>query len=208
MSLDNKKINEINEKKIISFLHPLLIGIQDDENLVYNKFSSTIDNKVTFPFNKSFVLFSDIQCYRHVSILGILNTFDRSLKYEILNSAILLDVWYNESSIINKDALRTCDLLIIHGTNDEVNGFRKAAALIDLINTRKSYGKLTWIFINGCTPEQYTRSQVGVLDEIKNIYNIELKNKLNLSDALSSAGVITIIEDCNTNSDSATSHIV
>ena len=195
MSLNKEEINRINERKIISFLHPLLIGIQDDENLVYNKFSSNIKNKSSFPFNKSFIIFSDVQCYRHISILGILNTFDRSLKYEILNLAVLLDIWYNESNIANKDALRTCDLLIVHGVDDAVNGFRKAAALIDLINTRKSYGKITWLFIHGCSPEQYSRNQVGVIDEIKNIYKLELKNKLSLTEALNSAKNIELLDD-------------
>lgn len=184
MSLSKDKINEINQKKIISFLNPLLLGIQDDENIAYNKFASTIKNKTQFDFNKNFIMFSDFQIYRHVSILGILNTFDRTLKYKVLNLAVLLDVWYNESTLYNKDELRTCDLLIIHGINDIKFGANKSSALINLISIRKSLGKITWIFIHGCSPETYSQNQPGLLDEIKNIYNIELKNKSSLTNTL------------------------
>lgn len=194
MSLSKDKINEINQKKIISFLNPLLLGIQDDESIAYNKFVANIKNKTSFDFNKNFIMFSDIQIYRHISILGILNTFDRTLKYKVLNLALLLDVWYNESTMYNKDELRTCDLLIIYGINDKKFGANKSAALISLISIRKSLGKLTWIFIRGCSPEEYSLNQPGLLDEIKNIYNIELNNKTNLTLALSKLQPLTLGE--------------
>lgn len=193
MGLNKQEISNIHFKKSVSFLRPLLLDIQNDESQCYTQFQNN-KNTTMFDFKKSFIMFTDIQAYRHISIMGIIKDFDRTLKYEILNSSILLDIWYNESKLISKDRLRTCDLLIIHGTNDKTNGFRKAAALCDLINTRKSYGKITWIFIHNTTPETYNRDQEGVLDEIKNVYQLQLKNKINLGAVLSKAKKLETIE--------------
>lgn len=210
MSLSQEKLNQINNKKIISFLSPLLLGIQDDESYL-NKLDFNMNNKLEFDFNKSFIMFSNIQVYRHVSILGILKSFSRSLKYETLNLALLLDIWYNESTIISKDKLRTCDLLIIHGTNDVKFGINKAMALIDLINTRKSYGKLTWIFIHGISPETYSQFQPGVLSEITNIYKLKFGESLNLIEALSNLEEVTLLElknNLNNLNDTSDNHLV
>ena len=193
MGLNKQEISNIHFKKSVSFLRPLLLDIQNDESQCYTQFQNN-KNTTMFDFKKSFIMFTDIQAYRHISIMGIIKDFDRTLKYEILNSSILLDIWYNESKLISKDRLRTCDLLIIHGTNDKTNGCRKAAALCDLINTRKSYGKITWIFIHNTTPETYNRDQNGVIDEIKNVYQLQLKNKINLGAVLSKAKKLETIE--------------
>lgn len=195
MSLSQEKLDEINNKKIISFLSPLLLGLKDDESYVDQNFNFDLDDQITFNFNRSLAIFSDIRVYRHLSIIGILNTFDRSLKYEILNLAILLDIWYNESTIISKDKLRTCDLLIIHGTNDPKFGINKSLALIDLINTRKSFGKITWLFIHGCDADTFSKDQPNVLNEISNIYNINLINKNNLLLVLNEATSVSLIDN-------------
>ena len=199
MSLSQKKLDEINNKKIISFLSPLLLGLKDDEYYINDKCLSK--NSTKFDFNKSFIMFTDVQAYRHISVIGILNTFDRTLKYRVLNLALLLDVWYNESTLMNKDDLRTCDLLIIHGTTDYRFGTNKATALIDLINTRKSYGKLTWIFIHGCEPAEFSKNQPGVLDEINNVFSIKLVNRESLVAVLSRAKQIELVKDMKIQSD-------
>lgn len=184
MGLSKEQIDEINYKKALYFFTPLLNNIQNDEPIAYEQFNGNTAN-TKFNFKRDFMIISDIQAYRHIACMGLLKDFDRTISYSILNLSVILDIWYNESKLISKDTLRTCDVLIINGTNDVKNGFRKAEALIDLISTRKSYGKYTWIFIHGTDLATFNLNQEGVADEIKNVYNIKLKDKSNLNIILS-----------------------
>lgn len=184
MALDKKQIDKINYKKALNFFTPLLTNIQNDEPIAFAQFHENTAN-TKFDFKRDFMIISDIQAYRHISCIGLLKDFDRSISYSILNLSVILDIWYNESKLIPKDQLRTCDVLIIYGTNDTKNGFRKAEALIDLINTRRAYGKYTWIFIHNTDLATFNLNQEGVSDEIKNVYSLKLKGKSNLNVILS-----------------------
>jgi len=188
MGLDEKRINEIKQIKIQQFLKPLLYNLQEEESGI-SKTMAKIKEIDNFNFKQSFLFVSDIQVYRTLSIFGIVKNFDRSIKYRVVNLSMILDIWYSSmqgSSLHTKDEIRTCDILILHGKNDTSFGDKKASVLVDIINERNSFGKLTWIFIDGTTLDGFNHYQPGVSTEIKNTLQVEFKKggKINVKSAI------------------------
>lgn len=178
MGITPEKLKEIQTLKAKQFLKPLLYNLNVEEKEVASKVQKMKDI-TDIDFKSSFAVFSDVQIYRSASIVGITRNFDRSIKYLVMSMSMILDVWYSSydsTGIYTKDSLRTCDLLILHGKNDPNFGLNKAAVLIDLLDERRSYGKITWLFIHGTDVNTYNRYQPGVLSELKddNIYRFNL----------------------------------
>lgn len=169
----DKRIIEVGRN--IMPLKPLLLNISSEEKSVYEEvFSKDEESNIHYDFKKTFILFSNSQVYRTLSIYGLVTQFDKSTKYSILDLSILLNVWYNENNDLKKSDLLRNDILIIHGKNSQVACERKAEALIELISTRKTFNKITWIFIEGSTSDEFEINYKGVTSEIKAVYNSTL----------------------------------
>ena len=182
MSLTPEKMKEIQMIKAKQFLKPLLYNLNIEEGEISEKISR-MKRIRDLDFNNSFIIFSDVQIYKSVSVFAITKHFNRNIKYQVMSLSMLLDVWYSsydETQMYSKDNLRTCDILILHGKNDTAYGDKKASVLIDLLNERRSYGKITWMFVDGTTADSYKHYQPGVIDEFKynNIYDLKLKKEV------------------------------
>lgn len=181
MSLTSEKLKEIQILKAKQFLKPLLYNLSIEEGKISSRVQK-MKNIKDIDFKNSFIIFSDVQIYRSISVMGITRNFDRSIKYQVMSLSMLLDVWYSSydsTEIYTKDSLRTCDILILHGKNDKSFGDKKASVLIDLLDERRSYGKITWLFIDGTTADTFKHYQPGVIDEFKhdNVYSFKFNKE-------------------------------
>lgn len=157
-------------KRDVVALQQLLQNIQIEEK---NSLDNIKNNykKLHIDFTQSFIMFSQSQVYKSYSIIGLMTAYNRYTKYYILELAFLLDIWYQNSSLVDKSRLLDCDILIIRGVNSSWQAENKKDALIELINIRKSMGKVTWIFIEGATKEQFDTIYPGVSNNVYRTYN-------------------------------------
>ena len=147
--------------KEIQVLKPLLLNLREEEK----KASEYVLNGkivLNLNFRKPFIICSNSQLYRTVSIYGIMNNFNRDIKYQFVDLSNLLDIWYQSSTIIPKDKLLFTDILIVRGRNDDWQIENKKLALIELVEIRKMKNKPTWLFIEGLTIESFKEFYPGV----------------------------------------------
>ena len=160
-------------------LRSLLTNIVDEERKIYkevfkpNKSEEEL-KKLNYNFSKSFILFSKNQVYRTLSIYGLITQFNRNTKYMVLDLAILLNIWYNENNEIKKSDLLKDKILIIHGKCSSTASDWKAEALVELLSSRKTLNKVTWIYIEETNSEEFDSKYPGVVMEVKSIYNSNL----------------------------------
>lgn len=147
--------------KEIQVLKPLLVNLKIEEERISKLVAS---GKMTFTldFRRSFIVCSISQVYKTVSIYGIMNNFDRTVKYQFIDLSNLLDIWYQSSTIIPKDKLLVSDILIIRGRDDEWQIENKKLALIELVEIRKMKNKPTWLFMENLKMEDFKDLYPGV----------------------------------------------
>ena len=169
----NKKTQkDLELKKDFLALKPLLWNLKQEERTVNNKIKSNINN-LNIDFKSSFVMFSKKQSYKSYSIVGLMTTFNRRTKYYVLDLSLLLDVWYNNSTLISKSKLLSYDILIIHGTGSAWQAENKKDALIELASIRKTMRKLTWLFIEQSTQQEFNNVYPEVCSSFGKTYNSE-----------------------------------
>ena len=171
-------------------LKPLLTNITLEEKSIYKKVFKQHSKKsedseesedtgkeikkLNYNFSKSFILFSKNQVYRTLSIYGLITQFNKNTKYRAIDLAILLNIWYNENAEIKKSDLLKDDVLIIHGKGSPLASVNKAEALVEILSTRKTLNKVTWIYIEESSLDEFDTKYPGVLTEVKSIYNSNL----------------------------------
>ena len=151
----------------------LLVNIHDEEQDVIEqvkKRSTGVD------YTKSFLVVSNKQVYRTYSILGIRQNYKMNVKYSIIDLSILVDIWFNNSNLIDKSSLLTGDILIIHGKGISYQSETKATVLIELISTRKTLGKVTWVYIEDTDLEQFNNLYPGVSGALSNYYQVAVNH--------------------------------
>lgn len=131
-------------KRDLVVLKPLLNNIRKEEDKAINKIK---EDKVKIDFTKSILVVSNIQVYKSFSLQGLLSKFNRNTKYSVLDLSQLLDVWYNNSTMIDKSSLLIYDVLIIHGIVNTMSIEAKDIALQELLSTRQTSTKITWIYL-------------------------------------------------------------
>lgn len=154
-----KKLKEIELKRDVQILEPLLWNIAEEGDIFKSVRYSIKDHNS----KSSIIVFSDKQVYKTYSILYLIKDFDRTVRYYILDFAMLLDSWWNNSTVIKKEELLDYDVLIIHGSSSIVQAEYKATALKELISTRKTLRKFTWLFIEGIDKEYFDKKYEGVV---------------------------------------------
>lgn len=166
-----KDINNLNINRDKYILQPLLWNLEDEEKIPLNKLKNTTNLHIDF--SKSFLIVSNKQIYKTYSIIGLTNYHTRNTKFYVLDLAMFLDVWYNNSLDINKDKLINTDILIIHGLADPMNSEYKATALIELASIRKTNQKLTWLFIEDITIQEFEKLYPNVTKSFGKVYRSE-----------------------------------
>ena len=166
-----KEINDIKFKREIKALSPLLSNINDEEKLVVNKVKR---KRPTINYKQSFLVASNIQLYKSYSIAGLTKDYTTNTKYFILDIAMLLDIWFNNSQLIAKSSLLKYEILIIHGKAIEYQSETKATALIELISSRKTLNKLTWLFMEETNLESFNNLYPGVSSTLANKYQVNI----------------------------------
>lgn len=151
----------------------LLPDLKLEENTAFSHFEDIKTSK-NIDYSHSYIMLSNSQVYKTYSIVGLLSISDKPLNYKILDLSYLLDIWYNrDSTLFSKTEIISCDVLIIKG--NILGGIKEyvQSALIDLVNTRNTYNKVTWLYIK-------TDNQNGFMKEYKNVvkaYNNIYKSK-------------------------------
>ena len=168
---NKKEIEEIKLKREVKALSNLLININEEESSVLEKVKI---KKPKLNYKQSFLVISNVQLYKTYSVIGITENFKLSTKYFILDLAILLDVWFNNSNLIDKSSLFECDILIIKGKGISHNSDKKATGLIELISSRRTLNKITWVYIEDTTLDNFNTLYPGVSDIVNNKYQISI----------------------------------
>lgn len=168
----DKDMKAISLKRDLIILKPLLSNIKEEEKTVYSKVLKNIDT-LDIDFKKSFVMISKKQIYKSYSTLGLMKYFNKNTKYFVLDLNILLDVWYNSSILINKSKLLNCDILIIHGPANTWQATNKTDALLELASIRKTMNKITWLYIEQSTLEDFEKNYPGVASALGKTYRSE-----------------------------------
>ncbi len=165
------EIENIKFKREIKALSPLLNNINDEESNIIQRVKR---KKPSLNFNQSFLVVSNVQVYKTYSIAGITEYHNINTKYFILDLAMLLDVWFNNSNLIAKSSLLKYEILIIHGKAIEYQAGTKATALIELISSRKTLNKLTWLFMEDTNLENFNNLYPGVSGTLINKYQVNI----------------------------------
>ena len=167
----DKEISALKRKREIYALAKLLINIKEEEPNVVPIVKRKTPN---LNFNQSFLALSNVQIYKSYSIAGIMKHFKLDTKYLVIDLAMLLDIWFNNSSFMEKSSLLKCDILILHGKAIEYQAETKATALIELISSRKTLGKLTWLYMEEVTLDKFNDLYKGVSGTLSNQYQINI----------------------------------
>lgn len=159
--------------KEIQVLKPLLLNLKKEEEKISKLVSS---EKITFSldFKRPFIVCSTSQVYKTISIYGIMNNFDRTIKYQFIDLSNLLDIWYQSSTVVPKDKLIFSDLLIVRGREDEWQIEYKKLALIELVEIRKMKNKPTWLFMENLTTKDFKELYPGVDEAFEQIRQISI----------------------------------
>lgn len=172
-SLYNKdKIDKINCNREIQVLSKLLYNIKEEENFNLSDIASLQEETSKINFSKSFALVTENQLYKRYSIIGLMKSFNLNVKYIVLDISILLDIWYNTCTLYNKNDILKCDLLILHNKFDTNQSDRKARALIELIEIRKTLGKITWLYIDDTNYKEFNEAYPGVINALGKFYRL------------------------------------
>ncbi len=148
-------------KKEAQVLKPLLLHMQLEEKKAI-LFLNRTKSKITLDFRRPLIICSQTQIYKSFSVFGIVTFFDRQVKYQLVDLANLLDIWYNQITITSKDDILNTDILIIRGRTDEWKIDNKIVALIELVGIRKMKNKPTWLFMEELTLAQFKKDYPGV----------------------------------------------
>ena len=168
---DQKDINKIKDLQV---LKPLLVNIQEQEKSIVSKMKrKDKQDTLDIDFSKDFIIFSNKQIYRTYSTIGIMKTFNRNIKFDIIDLDYLLDVWYNSSGLVTKDSILNCDLLIIHGELSLWQLKNKEFALKELINIRKTLNKITWLYIEQADEKKFVEYYPKVINLLGKSYKSE-----------------------------------
>lgn len=166
----NKEIVNLNINRDKVILKPLLWNLEEEEKIPLNKLKNT--KNLNIDFSKSFFISSKNQIYKTYSIIGLTNYYNRNTKYYILDLALFLDIWYNNSDI-SKNELLNPDILIIHGLADPMNAEYKASGLIELMSSRKTNQKITWLFVENISTKDFEKLYPNVTKSFNKVYNSE-----------------------------------
>ena len=161
----------LKRKREIYALAKLLFNIKEEEPNVVSIVKHKTPN---LNFKQSFLALSNVQIYKSYSIAGIMKYFKLDTKYLVLDLAMLLDIWFNNSSFMEKSALLKCDILILHGKAIEYQADTKATALVELISSRKTLGRLTWLYMEEVTLDKFNDLYKGVSGTLRNQYQINI----------------------------------
>lgn len=150
--LYNKQYMEkLNTKRDKLLLNDLLINIQEEESKAIKFFTEENCKRFRNTLKPLTVglIFSKTQCYRTFSAMSIIASFDRKTKFKVLDLSMVLDVWFNTTTTMNKLSILSPDILIIHGRCLLKSVEFRVEALLDIISIRKTEHKTTWMFIEG-----------------------------------------------------------
>lgn len=147
----------------------------ENKKLLNNK---RLKNKLaSYNFNKSVLVYSKTQIFSVVSIIALMNKYDRHKnKYKIVRAADLLDTWFNDAFTREKLDIMNIPILIFHiplsGYYTEKQAQAKHGILNELLRYRQIAGKATWIFYEGI--EEAFEKEYGTLDSGIVIQKIDL----------------------------------
>ena len=146
---NDKFYDKLHLTKEVQVLKPLLVNLKYEEKVVSKLI---LEDKIpikSLNFKEPFIVCSDTQVYKSISIYGIIKSFDCRVRYIQLDLAFLLDVWYRTINVPSKESTIYTDLLIIRGRKDDLYIENRISGLIELVHTRRVLGKPTWLFLEG-----------------------------------------------------------
>ena len=154
-------------------LKPLLLDLKIEESTV-PEFLMSGKLSITVDFKRPFIICSSSQIYKTISVYGIVNNFDRTVKYQSIDLSSLLDIWYQSSTIIPKDKLLCLDIVIIRGRDDKWLIENKKRALVELVEIRKMRNKPTWLFMEDMTIDKFTELYPKMVENFGQIQEIKI----------------------------------
>lgn len=166
-----KEIDDLKLTRDRQILKPLLWNRDLEEGTATDKIKNYLSVR-EIDFTKPVLIFSESQVYKTLSIIGLVKYHNRMTKYTILDLTIFLDIWFSDNSITTKNRLITTDILIIHSRPNLNNTNYKATALIELLDTRKTLGKITWLFIESMNREKFNSLYIGVEEQFSRTFDI------------------------------------
>ena len=163
----------LNIKRDAYKLKDLLYNIKEEENNLVEKIQQKgadfIYSKIK-NFKSSFIIVSKNQVYKTYSLVGIMKNYNKNVKYTILDIAFLLDVWYDHSSLMNKDDILNCNILIIHGQGISSNQDYKMTALEEITSIRTTMHKITWLFLENIDNNKFNETYINVSKYYNRVY--------------------------------------
>lgn len=157
-------------KRDFYVLRSLLVNIKTEEPEAIKFVKKYNYNIPTIDFNDSFIVTSEHQIYRSISVVGIMKNFNKSVKYRVMDLALLVDIWYNQSNIFSKSELSDIDILIIHGKPFKKSAEQRTECLSELIGIRKTRNKKTWMFIETKDPNEFKTYYPGIVEYFNQQY--------------------------------------
>lgn len=138
-------------KRDIFFLKPLLIGANQEKEISFSEAIRKVGEDKT-KFKGAVLIMSYNECYRHISITALSKFYDRNTKYHLISTDTIINSWYsNDSSetVSSTNEMLKPDVLIIFGDDsfkrDTAKNTKRKVA-IEIMCTRKSLNKDTWLF--------------------------------------------------------------
>lgn len=147
-----KDLKESQRKRAVerdlAYLKPLMLGLKNEEitfkevdRILLSLKNEIKDSEVLFVSSNKLI-------FGHFTVKAIIEFFDRNTSYTVRNSESLIGSWFLSYQDIMKKEVLDSSLLILNLFVDDVSKSPLLRVLKEVVNSRVSAGKKTWIFVN------------------------------------------------------------
>ncbi len=174
---DREKENAL--RRDLFFLKPLLLGINNEKEISFKDAQMKIRDTDKSRFKGSVLIMSINECYRHISITALSKFYDRNTKYTLIATDTIINSWYsndNSETVSTTNEMLKPDVLIIFGDDSfkrDTSKNTKRKVAIEIMSTRKSLNKDTWLFCRAADIDRVFDKSYGFEPYLDSIIDLD-----------------------------------
>lgn len=147
-----KDLKEAQRKRAIErdlmYLKPLMLGLKNEDITFKEVDKILISLKSEIKDSEVLLISSNKLVFGHFATKAMIEFFNRNTSYAIRNSESLISSWFSNYSEDIKKEVVDSDVLILNLFIDNIERSPLIRVLKEVINSRVSSGKKTWLFIS------------------------------------------------------------
>ena len=135
-------------KRDLYYLEPLMIGLKNEEITFHEVDRILMFLKSDIENSEVVFIASEKMVFGHFATKALIKFFDRNTTYTIRNSESLISSWFSNYSESIKREVVDSEVLILNLFVDDISRSPILRVLKEVIDSRVSNSKKTWIFVN------------------------------------------------------------